>query len=108
MGQQNTQPVMPPAGRRQSRMIEPALTDSQVDASAVYRCLRWLEGHDQVRSEWDTSDEGAPKRRYELTELGVKALSLWADLLRRRQGALHKYMVRYREGVARYRKRRKI
>lgn len=127
-----TEPVLPPASRRQSRLIEPAvlllllerdgvygyelpdqvqgmgLSDSDIDGSAVYRCLRWLEEHEQVRSRWDTSGEGPPKRRYEITELGVKALSLWADLLRRRQEALSRYMARYRQGVAGYRKRRRI
>ncbi len=124
--------VLPPAARRQARMIEPAilllllerdgvygyelreeiakvgLTDAEVDASAIYRCLRWLEKQEQVRSKWDTADGGAPKRRYELTEFGVKSLSLWADLLRRRRESLSKYLVRYREGAARYRRRRKI
>ncbi|NSW54460.1 MAG: helix-turn-helix transcriptional regulator [Armatimonadetes bacterium] len=126
------EPLMPPAARKQSRLLEPAillllletdgvygyempeqiaqvgLTEAQIDASAVYRSLRWLESHEQVRSTWDTTGDGHPRRRYYITELGVKALSLWADVLRRRQEALSRYMVRYREGVARYRKRRDI
>lgn len=120
------------AAREQSRLLEPAvlpllletdgvygyqmpeqiaalgLTDSDIDASAVYRSLRWLQRHERVRSTWDTTGDGHPRRRYFITELGMKALSLLADVLRRRQESLTRYMVRYREGVARHRKRRNI
>lgn len=125
-------PVQLPASRRTSRMIEPAvllllleqdgaygyelrsqveelaLTDAELDASAIYRCLRWLEKQGQVRSEWDTSEDGAPKRRYTLTELGIKSLTLWADLLKHRRAALDRYLERYRKSISRARRRRRI
>lgn len=121
-----------PAHRRKSQMIEPvllllllqregaygyelqedarelALTETEIDRSALYRCLRWLEEQGQVASEWDTGGEGAPRRRYRLTALGIKSLTLWADMLKQRRGALDVYLERYRKVIARARRSRRI
>lgn len=123
-GASSQDPIRPPESRRQTRMMEPsilllllergvahgyelreeiermALTESEVDGAAVYRTLRWLETHGQVRSVWDTAGTRAPRRRYQLTELGRKSLTLWADLLRHRRAALDTYLDRYQEAVA--------
>jgi len=114
-----------PASRRQSRMLEPALlllllesdgahgydlaararklalVGGEVDAAAVYRCLRWFEREGLVRSDWDTSGSGPARRQYFLTDLGVKSVRLWADLLRKRRGVLDQYLARYHEAMPR-------
>jgi DNA-binding PadR family transcriptional regulator len=87
---------------------ELALTEAKTDTSAVYRCLRWLEEHEQVRSEWDTRGQGPARRRYQLTDLGIKSLTLWADLLKRRRAALDGYLDRYRKAISRIRRVRRV
>ena len=120
-----------PTSRRQSRMLEPvllllllesegahgydlaarasklALVGSPVEAAAVYRCLRWFEREGLVRSDWDTSGSGPARRQYYLTDLGVKSVRLWADLLRKRRGVLEQYLVRYHEAMPRAIERRR-
>jgi PadR family transcriptional regulator, regulatory protein PadR len=124
--------IQSPAARRATQMLEPAilllvlehegahgyelrqwveelaLADTEPDRSAVYRCLRWLEEHGQVRSQWDVSGGGPARRRYELTELGLKSLTLWADLLKHRRASLDRYLDRYRRVIARVRRRQRI
>lgn len=120
-----------PASRRQSRMLEPvllllllenegahgydlamraqklALVGGEVEAAAVYRCLRWFEREGLVRSDWDTSGSGPARRQYSLTDLGVKSVRLWADLLRKRRGVLDQYLARYHEAMPRAIERRR-
>lgn len=112
-----------PTSRRQSTVLEPilllllleqdgahgyelanrshrlSLAGADIEPSSVYRCLRWFEKEGLVRSEWDTSGSGPSRRRYYLTELGVKSLRLWADVLRRQRSILDDYLLRYRNAI---------
>ncbi|MEN6544652.1 MAG: helix-turn-helix transcriptional regulator [Armatimonadia bacterium] len=117
-------PTFPsPTSRRQSTVLEPvllllllekngshgydlanrarrlSLTGPEVEPSSVYRCLRWFEKEGLVRSEWDNEGPGASRRRYFLTDLGVKSLRLWADALKRQRGVLDEYLGRYRMAI---------
>lgn len=62
---------------------EHALTDSVVEAGALYRTLRRLEENNFVVSTWDTTSAGPAKRVYELTEDGEKHLQEWVCVLER-------------------------
>lgn len=113
-----------PTSRRQSTVLEPvllllllendgahgyelanrshrlSLAGTGVEPSSVYRCLRWFEKEGLVRSEWDNSGTGPSRRQYYLTELGIKSLRLWADVLRHQRTTLDEYLSRYRGAIA--------
>ena len=120
-----------PASRRQSTSLEPvllllllendgshgyelanrshrlSLAGTPVEPSSVYRCLRWFEKEGLVRSEWDTAGSGPSRRRYYLTELGIKSLRLWADVLKHQRAVLDEYLSRYRIAIPRAMAQRK-
>jgi DNA-binding PadR family transcriptional regulator len=58
-----------------------ALTDAEIEASALYRTLRQLERNDCVTSEWDVEGSGPARRLYELTSRGKKHLEEWIIVL---------------------------
>lgn len=60
---------------------EHALTDSIVEAGALYRTLRRLEANGYVISEWDASNMGPARRVYELTEDGIVHLQEWIVII---------------------------
>jgi DNA-binding PadR family transcriptional regulator len=65
-----------------------ALTDSQIDRSALYRTLRTLEENGYVRSRWETESTGPARRVYTLTRPGRQHLREWSKLMERLGGAL--------------------
>jgi len=120
-----------PASRRQGTALEPvllllllesdgahgyelanrshrlSLSGTAVEPSSVYRCLRWFEKEGLVRSEWDTAGSGPSRRRYYLTDLGIKTLRLWADVLKHQRGVLDEFLSRYRIAIPRAMAQRK-
>jgi poly-beta-hydroxybutyrate-responsive repressor len=60
---------------------EHALTDSVIEAGALYRTLRRLEENGYVISNWDVSGAGPAKRIYELTQNGEQHLQEWIIVL---------------------------
>lgn len=51
-----------------------------VNPSMVYRALREMESRGWVHSVWEgEKTQGPPRRIYELTEHGIKMLTLWAN-----------------------------
>lgn len=77
------------------KLQELGLSESTVEAGAVYRSLRQLEAEGHVRSTWDTTGNGPARRQYVLTPLGEALLSRWAEVLRRRSGAMVQFVDRY-------------
>lgn len=71
-----------------------ALTDSQVDRSALYRTLRTLEGNGFVRSKWETESTGPARRVYSLTASGREHLLEWGRLMERLGEAMHAFSQR--------------
>jgi len=67
---------------------ETGLTDSEIDAGAVYRTLNTLERHGYVQSRWVPGPAGPDRRFYEITPAGREHLQEWAVLLRRLGGAM--------------------
>jgi len=65
------------------------------DPGGVYRALRELEGHGQVRSQWQLSDVGPVRRRYVITPDGLLMLDVLAGGLARSHEVLHVFLQRY-------------
>ena len=73
-------------------MQEHALTDSAVDAGALYRTLRRLEEGGYVESTWDVSGVGPARRVYQLTPVGEEHLREWAVVLDHLAGSMHRFV----------------
>jgi PadR family transcriptional regulator PadR len=58
-----------------------ALTDAEIEVSALYRTLRQLEQNACVTSEWDVEGSGPARRLYELTPRGREHLDEWLTVL---------------------------
>ena len=58
-----------------------ALTDAEIEVSALYRTLRQLEQNDCVTSEWDVEGNGPARRIYKLTPRGKEHLQEWITVL---------------------------
>jgi DNA-binding PadR family transcriptional regulator len=58
-----------------------ALTDSKIEASALYRTLRQLEHNNCVISKWDVKGSGPARRLYALTSRGRQHLEEWITVL---------------------------
>ena len=71
---------------------ELGLTDTPVDAGAIYRCLRGLEEEGAVVSTWDTKGGGPARRNYELTAAGKARLQSWVQVIERRADAMRKFV----------------
>lgn len=58
-----------------------ALTDSSIEAAALYKTLRQLEENGCVTSIWDVDRNGPARRVYSLTERGEEHLDEWTVVL---------------------------
>jgi PadR family transcriptional regulator PadR len=73
-----------------------------IDASLVYRTLRWLEEEGMVVSTWDTSSSAGPARRvYHLTEEGDRYLTAWMADLHETVSMLEAFVAEYERHMAR-------
>ncbi len=73
------------------------LTDSAIDAAAVYRVLRDLEDQGCVESVWDTTGAGPARRVYKATELGRERLAAWVEVIDRWSGSMQVFVKRCRQ-----------
>lgn len=69
------------------------------DPGGLYRTLRALEREGLVSSQWEPSDAGPQRCRYELTAVGWEWLRAWADTLDETRHVLEDFLQRY-EAVA--------
>ncbi|MDQ3538104.1 MAG: helix-turn-helix transcriptional regulator [Actinomycetota bacterium] len=67
----------------------------RTDTGGLYRTLRGMERGGLVRSWWETSASGPPRRTYELTDEGQDWLHVWAGALREVYRHLGGYLARY-------------
>jgi DNA-binding PadR family transcriptional regulator len=58
-----------------------ALTDAEIEVSALYRTLRQLEQNNCVTSTWDVEGNGPARRLYVLTPRGEEHLQEWITVL---------------------------
>jgi DNA-binding PadR family transcriptional regulator len=66
-----------------TRLDELCLAPNGVDVGMAYRTLRELEAEGLLTSHW-SADEGAPRRTYQLTKDGQRALDEWTSVMRER------------------------
>jgi PadR family transcriptional regulator len=64
-----------------THLKENALTDTEIEAAAMYRTLRRLEEHGYVQSNWDVNGNGPARRVYSLTAAGAEHLEEWTQVL---------------------------
>ena len=64
-----------------SELRKYALTDAEIEVSALYRTLRQLEQNGCVTSEWDVEGSGPARRLYKLTQRGKEHLEEWITVL---------------------------
>ena len=67
------------------------------DPGALYRTLRRLETAGLVRSDWEPSTSGPPRRVYRLTELGIEELDRRATILAEGERRIDSFLDRYLE-----------
>jgi PadR family transcriptional regulator PadR len=66
------------------------------DPGGLYRALRSMEGEGLVSSEWQLSNAGPGRRRYELTRNGHERLHAWAEALAETRQIVETYLERFR------------
>lgn len=66
-----------------------------MDRPSVYRALSELEGDDLLHSWSDTSDSGATRQMYAVTDKGSATLSSWMDVVRQERACLGGFIKRY-------------
>lgn len=69
----------------------------QADPGMLYRSLRAMEQEGLVKSDWEVSDLGPPRRTYVLSEEGRDWLHAWAGSLRETERVLQVFLQRYAE-----------
>jgi len=69
-----------------------ALTDAEIEVSALYRTLRQLEQNDCVTSEWDVEGNGPARRLYKLTSHGKEHLEEWITVLARMAESMSRFV----------------
>jgi len=79
-----------------SEIAEYALTDSQIEAAALYRTLRILENNGHVVSRWDVSGSGPARRTYRLSQTGVQHLNDWIAVLEQMSRSMSTFVKRAR------------
>lgn len=67
----------------------------QADPGLLYRSLRAMEQEGLVKSDWEVSELGPPRRRYELSDEGKDWLHAWAGSLRETERMLDRFLQRY-------------
>lgn len=65
------------------------------DPGNLYRILRGLEEDGFVRSNWDTSESGPARRKYELTKEGTEYLDAWVENVRETRQKLDDFLTEY-------------
>ncbi|WP_027398618.1 PadR family transcriptional regulator [Anaerovorax odorimutans] len=69
--------LKPSYGFELLKEFETNLPNNKIDSAAIYRALKTLETNGSVESRWDTSEAGAAKKYYSITENGYKELEMF-------------------------------
>lgn len=76
-----------------------ALTDAEIEVSALYRTLRQLEQNNCVISKWDVEGSGPARRLYVLTPRGEEHLEEWVTILDHMSNSMMRFVRRARSTV---------
>jgi PadR family transcriptional regulator, regulatory protein PadR len=63
----------------------------QISAGTLYRSLRRTEKEGLSKSEWETSEGGAARRMYSITEEGESYLAAWAQACEQYQNVMDSF-----------------
>ena len=63
----------------------------QISAGSLYRTLRRMEKEGLCKSEWETSEGGAARRMYSITEDGEEYLAAWAEACEQYQNVMDSF-----------------
>jgi PadR family transcriptional regulator, regulatory protein PadR len=74
-----------------ARLDELCLAPDGVDEGMAYRALREFEAEGLVDSAWVTND-GPPRRTYQLTVAGRRALHEWISVMRERARLIEAFL----------------
>lgn len=66
-----------------------------VDTGALYRMLRSMDHHGEVRSEWNVSARGPARRVYSLTEQGRRRLADAVDTMAEQRRTMTRLIGRF-------------
>jgi poly-beta-hydroxybutyrate-responsive repressor len=78
--------------------LRPLIGEQRVEMGNLYRLLRALEDEGLVASAWDATAPGPAKRRYTLTDEGIRLLAHWVEALRAVQDRIETFIDRYERG----------
>ena len=67
----------------------------QISAGSLYRTLRRTEKEGLSKSEWETSEGGAARRMYSITEAGESYLAAWAKACEQYQNVMDSFARAY-------------
>jgi PadR family transcriptional regulator PadR len=67
----------------------------QISAGSLYRTLRRTEKEGLSKSEWETSEGGAARRMYSITEAGEEYLAAWAQACEQYQNVMDSFARAY-------------
>src|SRR5215213_7578309 len=67
----------------------------QISAGTLYRTLRRAEKEGLSKSEWETSEGGAARRMYSITEAGEAYLAAWAKACEQYQNVMDSFARAY-------------
>src|SRR5215216_6541390 len=67
----------------------------QISAGSLYKTLRRTEKEGLSKSEWDTSEGGAARRMYSITEDGEEYLAAWAKACEQYQNVMDSFARAY-------------
>jgi len=68
---------------------------SAMNPGTFYRTLRQMEKDGVVSSNWDTSEDGPPRRVYSITAAGEAYLKLWTESLDQYQKMMNTFFSLY-------------
>lgn len=72
---------------------------ADVNVSTLYRIMRKMEDDGWVRSSWEEGEKGPQKRVYAITDVGLEALSQWAQVFENKRAHIDKLIAKYHEKV---------
>ncbi|SFG81149.1 poly-beta-hydroxybutyrate-responsive repressor [Desulfotomaculum arcticum] len=75
--------------------------DEIVEPGTIYRNLRRMEKEGFVLSSWEASESGPARRKYDITEEGIKALQEAVLKLERQKQQIEDFLTEYNDLTAR-------
>src|SRR5215207_5130222 len=82
-------------GHELMELLEQQFGFEQISAGSLYRTLSRMEQQGLCKSEWETSEGGAARRMYSITEAGEEYLAAWAKACEQYQNVMDSFARAY-------------